>query len=106
MYHKKMYVRAAASLLEISQHILGQWVIEIIGHDERARSEAEGSWTPHAFDRTNFCDRPVVLGDDERFALNCAVQEPFGITLHFFYADVHDVAKSSKGHPFTCAMLG
>jgi hypothetical protein len=77
-------------LLEVSQHVFGQWIIKVIGYDERTCREAERSWSRHGLDRTYFRDRPIMLRDNKSLAPENAMEDSFGISLHLFDADVHD----------------
>jgi len=83
-------------LLEISKDILRKRVIEVVGYDEGTCGEAEGTRSPDGFDRPNFCNRPILVRDNERLTLNHAMQKALGIPLDFFHADVHDQGECNK----------
>ncbi|HYM59956.1 MAG TPA: hypothetical protein VEZ11_03570, partial [Thermoanaerobaculia bacterium] len=57
-------------MLEISQNLFRQRIIEVIRHDERSARQPERSRSTDDFDGTNFGDGSITLGHDQRLPLD------------------------------------
>lgn len=88
--------RATASLLEISQDLLRQRVVEVIGHRERSCSQTVRPWAADKPDRPDLGHGPIVIRHDQGLSFTNAIQYGVRISLHILDADVHPAKQSSK----------
>jgi hypothetical protein len=104
MYQRKRACRAKSSLLEISEDLFRQWVIEVVGNNERARCKTEGPGFAHRLDRPNLRHGPIAICQHERLALEDAMKETLGISLHFFDRYVHERSLAKRGPNAGCRL--
>ncbi|HYK03258.1 MAG TPA: hypothetical protein VE974_15980 [Thermoanaerobaculia bacterium] len=83
-------------MLEIPKNILGQRVIEVIGHGERSGSKTEWPRTPDVLDRPNLSDWAISVGDDQRFPFGDPLEYAARVPLYIFNTDIHATVECSK----------